>query len=469
MKENKIMSSKNLSVKLSCLLLLVQLFNVNSVFATEGSGARGGGDPLALEFKATASVALQSLRSMKGAPFNTVNLGLLQTKINTSKIIVTDQPLNISVDGFVQVSAAENDPSQNLIIINRKSYEGISGTDVQQALALHEFLSLMGVESTANYPISSQFLIAKTGDTAANAIQAISAAASSLAISHFCAEPSSDVATLFSMIATPRTPLEAVKSYVETHAIGWDVFNDQCQTAITSAAVQKRYDIFEMLYDYYRPDPSEAIFADSELTDLLGLRWATSIYASILESADVQSFKILKMEAKKYQQTLALDPVYGKVWTQYGTGTTELMVAATHNHSVAMIGYLIQTDGEVNATTSTGITALSASIDNSAAIVSALINAKADVNVTNDLGFTPLMNANQPDVVSYRQRCRPLFRHNTPDPTLLKSTRHRFGSASDSSRSGCKCIRCFRYNAFNQCSFCAQYRCGKRALANKSC
>ncbi|MDR3608063.1 MAG: hypothetical protein P4M08_11865 [Oligoflexia bacterium] len=128
-----------------------------------GGGSTGGGDALALEFKAAAEVALQNLQSQKSTAFSGVNLAQLQNKIESAQILVSDGALAVAQDGIIQDSAAENIPSRNLIILNRAGYSKIGIPAIQQALALHEFLSLMGVESTGNYPISGQYLLAYSG------------------------------------------------------------------------------------------------------------------------------------------------------------------------------------------------------------------------------------------------------------------------------------------------------------------
>jgi ankyrin repeat protein len=365
------------------------------VWSSEGSSARGGGDPLALEFKATADVALKNLQLLKRAPFSDVNFALLQKKIDTAQVIITDQSLDVSKDGFTQNSAAENQPENNLIIVNRESYTVLAAT-VQQALALHEFLSLMGIESTGNYPISGKFLSVYTGGTEASSEQAISSASNSVEIQPPCNEPDSDAATLFAMIADSQISAAAIQSFIQTHAVGWDALNDQCETTVAAAIEQKRDDVFQTLYEHYLPDPSVLMpnpMGNGPIGILFsGVEVSDSIYSYVLKYGDPQALQILKSEANAHEQSLNLNVI-----TRYGTGLTELMVAASTNSSVPMMQYLLSNGNLINAQTSMGITPLIAATSgaNINAVVKFLISSQAQVNLTDNCGYSPLYLASE--------------------------------------------------------------------------
>ena len=58
----------------------------------------------------------------------------------------------------MQNSAAINDPRANTIIINRQRWINITDPFMRSAIALHEVLSLNGLESTGSYPFSARLL-----------------------------------------------------------------------------------------------------------------------------------------------------------------------------------------------------------------------------------------------------------------------------------------------------------------------
>jgi ankyrin repeat protein len=348
--------------KLTRTIVAVGLFitGITAAHARGGTDVGGGGDPLALEFKATASVALKNLQALKGQPFTAVNFAELENKIDNAQVIVTDQALDVVKDGFVQDSAAENQPKQNLIIINRSSYQKTGSAIVQQSLALHEFLSLMQVESTANYPVSSAFLIANTGGTQANAAQKISAAASSLTAKPPCPEPNPDAGTLFAMIADPKTPVEAVASFVSSHLVAWDAINDQCETSFSAAIEQTRDDIFQTLYEHYTPDPN-ALQPGTHI----------SIYSSVLRMGDLQALELLQKEALDHGQELKLDG-----------DESPLDVAAEVNPSMAVIQYLLQTDSGASASSALVVAVCGGNTSDIANLLLQLSISQKDTNYT---------------------------------------------------------------------------------------
>jgi ankyrin repeat protein len=364
-------------------LAFASLLALSPAHADKGGESGGGGDALALEFKATAEVALKNLQAMHGAPFSSVSIAQLQNKINSAQILISDTPLSISEDGVIQNSSAENNPGQNLIVINRSDYTKIENATVQQSLALHEFLSLLGLESTGNYPISGQYLIAEGGGTLTTYSQAIAAAAKSAATQTACPMPTANAAALFSMIMDSGTPAEAIQSFLRTHIIGVDVLNDQCETTFEVSIDKDRKDVFAVLFNQYKPNLSAP---QSELRD--------SIYSYALEHATLAMFEYLKSEASLNQQVLSLSPVVGTD-NGYSAGTTDLMLASLLNPSVSLIQNLIKNGSSVKAVNAVGVTALmfAANLNSNPGVAQELVRAGANVNVGTPSGATALMMA----------------------------------------------------------------------------
>jgi ankyrin repeat protein len=334
---------------------------------------RGGGDPLALEFKATAEVALKNLQSMNGAPFSSVNITQLQSKINSAQILISDQALSVSQGGVTQDGAAENRPNQNMIIINRTDYQKIGNAVVEQALALHEFLSLEGLESTGKYPISGQYLIALGGATPKTSTQKIGSATKSIATQTLCAEPNTDASMLFSMIADSGTSPDAIKSYLQNHIVAVNAVNDQCETSFDYSIDRDRTDAFGVLFNQYHPDLN-AVEMDGHF----------SIYAYTVGHGSLNSLHYLQNLASSNHQQLSLQPI-DKNWT-------ELMIAAESNPYVDVIQYFIQAGQSVNASGGFPLM-LAAQYNPSVAVTQALIKAGAYVNATDGNGATPLVLA----------------------------------------------------------------------------
>ncbi|MDO9181198.1 MAG: hypothetical protein Q7U04_02260, partial [Bacteriovorax sp.] len=126
-----------------------------------GSEGVGGGHEVGLSFKAELESALNSLKALdldSGLNFTQKDL---QYKLDQIKIIVVDQSLSLEFKNYIQDSVAVNIPAQNMIVINQTRWSQILDKTLREGIALHEFLSLLEVESTGYYPISSKFVSRK--------------------------------------------------------------------------------------------------------------------------------------------------------------------------------------------------------------------------------------------------------------------------------------------------------------------
>lgn len=127
---------------------------------TQAEGTRGGGNDTALSFQQSGRIAVKSFES--DLSLANVNLIKLNKLISDSIILVVKDDLSISVDGTSQPSVAINEPRLNRILVNANAWNLIGNPRMQEALALHEYLSLLGLESTGKYPFSQAYL-AKVG------------------------------------------------------------------------------------------------------------------------------------------------------------------------------------------------------------------------------------------------------------------------------------------------------------------
>jgi hypothetical protein len=127
-----------------------------SAFAHAGREFKGG-DPVAIEFQSSAAVAIQEVES-DIQDFPQIRDKSPETILAHAKILVSDTPLYIESNGVRQESAAINAHSPDRIILNRSSWNSIESQEVKNALALHEVLSLAGIEDTGSYPVSANYL-----------------------------------------------------------------------------------------------------------------------------------------------------------------------------------------------------------------------------------------------------------------------------------------------------------------------
>lgn len=122
---------------------------LSSASARIGNETGNGGDTFALEFIRTAEW-LSALMKYNG--IQAVYLDELKKAVARAKVESTDKPLK--VNGVPK--DAINYPTRNAILFNRKRWQEMGEGD-RAVLVLHEYLSLVGVES-ANYEFSRRIL-----------------------------------------------------------------------------------------------------------------------------------------------------------------------------------------------------------------------------------------------------------------------------------------------------------------------
>lgn len=129
---------------------------LNSLSASGGVNG-GGGDQIGLEFEAALKSALHKIEATNPKMFSEINLKLQKSSLER-RIIVVDDTLDVQLRNIIQTSVAANVPSLNLILLNRSRWTGIYENELREGIALHEGLSLVGLEQTGFYPFSSAFV-----------------------------------------------------------------------------------------------------------------------------------------------------------------------------------------------------------------------------------------------------------------------------------------------------------------------
>lgn len=116
----------------------------------------GGGDEVALEFQQAFFSALRAVEEGKvSGKFSAEGLKAAARK---AQIVVVEKPLLVKAPGGTQESIAVNTPASFLIQVNRSRWNAIRDVKIKEAVALHEVLSLMGLEHTGYYEYSARYL-----------------------------------------------------------------------------------------------------------------------------------------------------------------------------------------------------------------------------------------------------------------------------------------------------------------------
>lgn len=123
----------------------------------EGGNSGGGGNDVGVEFQRAFLNAVQEIR--RRAP--EVHAKLLEARVekfaNEALVIVVDDRLEVQISGFIQNSVAYNNPEFGVILVHREEWQKIKSQRQREAIALHEVLSLAGIESSGRYPISAAY------------------------------------------------------------------------------------------------------------------------------------------------------------------------------------------------------------------------------------------------------------------------------------------------------------------------
>lgn len=115
----------------------------------------GGGDEVGIEFQSSFAKALREIQN--GTLKGHIDPDLLSATALKTSVIVVDEALRVTAQGITQDSIATNDPARNLIKINRARWKAIRDPRTKEAIALHEVLSLVGLERTGLYEYSGLY------------------------------------------------------------------------------------------------------------------------------------------------------------------------------------------------------------------------------------------------------------------------------------------------------------------------
>ncbi len=123
-----------------------------------GTANGGGGDEIGLEFEKVLKNALNTLQTRDSASYNLLIQNGLQNTLKNIRYVVVEGPLQVPLEQSIQNSVAVNDRTTNIIYIHRDRWQKIFDVKTKEAIAIHEVASLLGLESTGSYPISSSYI-----------------------------------------------------------------------------------------------------------------------------------------------------------------------------------------------------------------------------------------------------------------------------------------------------------------------
>lgn len=154
--------------------MIAILLMTNAAFAAipmEGSGVRGGGDELGLQFSVAAQAAILEagrLDAGLAAVLQSADAGKIAA---TMEVIATDAPLVEFSKGSYQEFVAINEPARGRVYVNRDRWAAL-GEIGRRGIALHEVLSLARLEETGRYDHSARYLALLGADTAVLSVPA---------------------------------------------------------------------------------------------------------------------------------------------------------------------------------------------------------------------------------------------------------------------------------------------------------
>jgi len=138
------------------VFLILILFWSSSAFSQARIG--NGGNETAIDFLRSAHQML-SIFGNELKTFPELKKHNLSKVLEETSILVSTTPLHVELRGKIQEVTAINFQNPKTIIIHEARWKNIKLDAVKEALALHELLSLIGIEKTGSYYISKNYLV----------------------------------------------------------------------------------------------------------------------------------------------------------------------------------------------------------------------------------------------------------------------------------------------------------------------
>lgn len=122
-----------------------------------GNEGGNGGSDIGLEFIDASHRAIREIEDNLSL-FKEVTPSQIRAALASASVMVVDVPLVVTFNEMQQESVAQNIPERKLILINRFRWMSLPTSRLQEGIALHELLGIMGIEGTGAYTISGRYM-----------------------------------------------------------------------------------------------------------------------------------------------------------------------------------------------------------------------------------------------------------------------------------------------------------------------
>lgn len=140
-------------------LVTIMLFGYQAkAFVIGGDHAGNGGNEVGLEFESSFRQALIKVAAHKIEGLESIVKIDYDIRLRDLKILVVDEPLQVTIDGQTQECVAINYPDQKAIRVSSIKWKALDNPWIREGIALHEVLSLLGFESTGQYRYSARYI-----------------------------------------------------------------------------------------------------------------------------------------------------------------------------------------------------------------------------------------------------------------------------------------------------------------------
>ncbi|WP_413577751.1 hypothetical protein ACLVWU_04785 [Bdellovibrio sp. HCB290] len=141
------------------LILATLLFGLQShAIIIGGDHAGNGGNDVGIEFESAFNRAINNIKRSNIPGMERLAQMDLTPYLTELKVIVVNEPLEVTVGNQTQECVAINYRIQQTVKVNSTKWKEIRSESVKEGIALHEILSLVGLEESGKYTHSARYL-----------------------------------------------------------------------------------------------------------------------------------------------------------------------------------------------------------------------------------------------------------------------------------------------------------------------
>lgn len=136
------------------------LISITTVFAAgEGGGTSGGGDLKGFDAYKVSDKVFSTIFTIGPKLYTDSQLEMIKAIETELKVIMTDEPLPVQINGQIQRGDAfsKRQGNASTMYLNRSSWESIQTIQEREVLIHHEIMVMAGLEHTGDYSITNKF------------------------------------------------------------------------------------------------------------------------------------------------------------------------------------------------------------------------------------------------------------------------------------------------------------------------